>query len=148
MMQRRKKWRGLLGTVLLLISLFFATAALGDLVGGTSSTATGTLWGILAFFLGTGIVGGGLVSTYLRSRHQRPSQGELEGMILTLARMLGGRVTAAEVSSRYEVSIPVAKQALNRLCGLGVATAFLTEAGVMVYQVDFLPPSADGPAIG
>ena len=131
---------GVLGILLVISSVFFVTAAIGDIASGASDTGSGTLWGILVFFLSIGAVGSWMAWANLGPRRRRQASQELEQKILDLARLLDGRVTAAEVASRCDVSVSSAKQALSRLCGHGVATAELTDSGAMLYRVDFLPP--------
>ncbi|MFC0629380.1 hypothetical protein [Kribbella deserti] len=128
--------------VLVISSVFFVTAAIGDIATGASDTDSSTLWGILVFFLSASAVGGWMAWANLGPRRRQVSQQELELKVLDLARELGGSVTVVEVASDCGVSVSVAKQALDRLCGHGVATPELTDAGLMVYRVDFLPPPA------
>ncbi|GAA3600421.1 hypothetical protein [Kribbella ginsengisoli] len=133
-----------MGAAVAIGSAFFVTAAIGDLAAGESETPRGVVLAILVVFLCTCAGGGWLAIALLGPRdRKRRAEDELEAMILDLSRAHGGRVTAVEVASHCDVTVKVAKGALSRLCGDGVASAELTESGVMVYRMDFLPSSPD-----
>ena len=148
-----KKLLGVVGAVFALGSIAMMTMAIGDLVGGGSSTSTNVLVGLVVFFGGLAAFTGVGAARVLRSspvaRHppMTTTHSEaapvvvagvdiaLEAQLLGLAAEHAGRVTATEVALGCGVSIDDAIAALDQLCVRGHADLAVTADGAAVYVV-------------
>lgn len=134
---------GVLGVTLALFSSFFVVAAIADLAGGDTETATGVLLGLLVFFSGTGFAGGYLAWRKLRSAEPTLDDEERERLVLRLAADRQGRLTAAEVAAHTPLSLRESQQMLDRLEQHRAAELQLTPDGAMVYRFPQLLTSAE-----
>ena len=120
-----------------LISIFFVSAALGDLVSGDPDTETGTLIGLLMFFLGVGCASGYLAYVNFRSQPAQPtkqlSAEQKERIILQLAQENGGTLTVARVAAASEMTIQESKSMLEALSLEGVCEVSFAEDGSVHY---------------
>lgn len=125
---------GMLGVLVALFSLFLVVTSVSELVSGGGTTETSVLIGLLVFFSGTSLLGAWFARKMLRKPGR--SAFEIEQAVLALAAAHGGRLTLAEVSTGCRLSVADARDALQRLCGQGVADLHMTDAGVEVYAFE------------
>ena len=86
-----KKFLGVLGGLTCLSSLVFVSAAVGDLIVGSSDTEPGILVGLLIFFSGTALASGFLAkhNLWATSQDQQNEKHSHETIILELAMQRG-----------------------------------------------------------
>jgi hypothetical protein len=131
---------GVLGGLVLLVSLFFVIAAVGDLA--SDKQKPGILIGLIVFFAGTGYGG------YRLMRHGFAKvgsalaldPGEREQRVLALASSAKGRLTVAEVALMPGFDVDSARETLDRLCQKDVAILEVSDVGVVVYTFHGLRP--------
>jgi hypothetical protein len=136
------------GVVVALVSAFFvATAVVESASGGDGKTSPSVYAGLIVFFGGTFLASAYLVWRMVRPRSatavwarssggQRvapPTEADRERQILRFAERERGRVTIPEVAARCDMTIVVAKAALDRLVIQQAATIQVTQAGELVY---------------
>jgi hypothetical protein len=149
-----KKMLGVVSGFFALSSVMMTVMAIGDLIGGGSSTANSVLVALIVFFGGMAAFTGYGAVRLLRSPAEKTDEKTdgladnradavvvggidiaLEAKILGLASKSAGRLTSTEVALGCGVSIDAATAALDQLAGRGHADLAVTEDGATVYVV-------------
>lgn len=140
-----RTWLGIGGVVMLLVSIFFVAAAVGDILrGGDGKTPMGVLWGLLLFFSGLSFVGGVMIRKGFWAASGPPpvSQFEQEQRILALAEHEGGRLTISQVALHCHISVANSKLMLDHLASQGVAQMHFDDNGDFYYNFKGLVSNA------
>jgi hypothetical protein len=134
---------GIVGVIIALLSSFFVTAALVEVIGGgDGKTPIPVLVGLFVFFSGTTAAGG-----YLSWRMVRRPGGAMkpadpatlaEKRVLALCAKLGGRTTVAEAAARCGLTVDASREVLERLASQGVAEILVADDGTVVYAISGL----------
>lgn len=139
-----RKLIGILGFVVMAVSGLFIAAAVGDLIGG-STTDTGVLVGLLIFFTLTGGSGFHLFRSRILQAGKHDAEAK-ERQVLQYAKEQGGRVTIAGVAAHTELSVAEAKKMLETLSEQGVADVAFDDDGAVFYELKGLGVSAEARA--
>ncbi|MCP4701035.1 MAG: hypothetical protein GY862_29905 [Gammaproteobacteria bacterium] len=130
-----------LGGLIALFSSLFVIVALSDLADpAQSDTEPGVLWGLLIFFLLTGLAGVYLAVSNIRKK-RRKSGERMERELLKLVAAANGRITPAEIAVNSGLTLKEAEEHLSHMCRGGNGELQLTKDGKMVYVFfGFLSP--------
>jgi len=137
----RYKFQSFIGFIILLFSIFFIMAAIGDLLHpDETDTAFGVLMGLLVFFLVTAI--GGIymfiIGILKNKRHQNEKQ---EREILKLIAKNKGSITPEEIAASSSRTLTEARAFLDTLCQNGAGEIRVTEEGqILYYFFGFISP--------
>lgn len=143
---------GVLGVLIAIMSSFFVTAALVEIIGGgDGKTEMSVLVGLLVFFSGTTLAGCYLCWRMLRRPVAVVTSADaaalVERRVLALAARLGGRVTIAEAAARGGLTMTESRDALEHLASQGAAEILVADDGTIVYAIaGLLSPEAKAAA--
>ncbi len=129
-----KKIFGVLSALVALVSIALVFTALADLVSGTEEKP-GVLIGLMVFF--AGLAGGCGFFTYRVFRYAvktKLSMDDIQKLVVSKARLEGGRLTLADVLSIEGLSVKTAKKILSALVDHGIAEIEVAENGAFVYR--------------
>ena len=148
-----KKVLGFCSALMAIGSSMFVAMAIGDLIGGSSTTTNSVLFGLLVFFGGLTALTGTSAWRLLRAPttttttatatatatadigNTRGIDIALEAKILQLAAHSAGRITSTEVAMHCQVSLAAADAALDLLSARGHADLAVTPDGDAVYVI-------------
>jgi hypothetical protein len=121
------------GTLLLLFGLTMITGTLIEWFDHTSKHALATDLTIFILLGALPFVGGVIICrrVILAVRRRRFERYETE--ILTLAKKMDRRLTAAEVAAHTELPLAEAHRLLDHYCVKGIAKLEISDSGVKVY---------------
>ncbi len=123
----------ILGSLFLLISIPFIIMAVHDVSIGADNQVGAIGAGV--FFLILAVLGVFLVKKNAKAKPVQPelSAAELEQKILRLAQEEMAKITVAEITAKYGLSLKKSKAVLDEMVSQGVAEIQVSHSGGIVY---------------
>ncbi len=125
---------GILGVVIVMLSVTMMIAGFADLFSGEPDKAIGINIFMLLMFGAITFCGGWMARVNLFHKPDDLSPEQQETLVLKLAQGHAGRLTAAEIAAETALGLVEAKTTLDRLEKHGAAELQITPDGFMVYR--------------